>query len=43
MTPPDPIDSGMTGSDKGALELYEELLRLQSNPLSSPANSHVRR
>ena len=36
-TPPDLVENGATDPDEGVLELYEELLRLQSNPLSSLA------
>ncbi|KAI2497588.1 hypothetical protein MHU86_16894 [Fragilaria crotonensis] len=36
-TPPDLVENGTTDPDEGVLELYEELLRLQSNPLSSLA------
>jgi hypothetical protein len=35
MTPPDPIMNGMTDPDNSVFEIYEEFLRLQSNPLSS--------
>jgi hypothetical protein len=34
---PDPLVNGMTDPDEGVLELYEELLRLESNPFSSVA------
>ena len=33
--PPDPFVNATTDRDEGVLELYEELLRLESNPFSS--------